>query len=100
VARGIGPITFLSYINELIALLETYGIVVKAFADVVTMHVKIVNDVNLLQLQHAVDSLLGWAEEWQLSIPTDKCCLPRIGQLLLLTELMNYDDERGAAKCK
>ena len=88
-ARGIGPITtFLSYINELIALLETYGIVVKAFADVVTMHVKIVNDVNLLQLQHAVDSLLGWAEEWQLSISTDKCCVINIGQLLLLTELM------------
>ena len=39
---------FLSYINELIALLETYGIVVKAFADDVKMYVRIVNDVNLL----------------------------------------------------
>jgi len=35
---GIGPIMFLSYINELIALLETYGIVVKAFADDVKMY--------------------------------------------------------------
>jgi len=54
---GIGLVMFLSYINELIALLETYGIVVKAFADDVKMYVRIVNDVNLLQLQHAIDSL-------------------------------------------
>ena len=61
---------FLSYINELIALLETYGIVVKAFADDVKMYVRIVNDVNLLQLQHAIDSLLRWAEEWQRTVST------------------------------
>ena len=54
---GIGLVMFLSYINELIALLETNGIVVKAFADDVKMYVRIVNDVNLLQLQHAIDSL-------------------------------------------
>jgi len=30
---GISPVMFLPYINELIASLETYGIVVKAFAD-------------------------------------------------------------------
>jgi len=34
---GIGSVMFLSYINELIALLETYGIVVEAFADDVKM---------------------------------------------------------------
>ena len=61
---------FLSYINELIALLETYGIVVKAFADDVKMYVRIVNDVNLFQLQHAIDSLLRWTEEWQLTVST------------------------------
>ena len=55
---GIGPVMFLSYINEFIALLETYGIAVKAFADDVKMYVRIVNNVNLLQLQHAIDSLL------------------------------------------
>jgi len=65
---GIGPIMFLSYINELIDLLETYGIVVKAFADDVKMYVRIVHDVNLLQLQHAVDTLLTWADEWQLTV--------------------------------
>jgi len=78
---------FLSYINELIALLETYGIVVKVFADDVKMYVRIVNDVNLLQLQHAIDSLLRWTEEWQLTVSVDKCCVLYIGHLVLLPEL-------------
>ena len=78
---------FLSYINELIALLETYGIAVKAFADAVRMYARIVNDVNLLQLQHAIDSLLRWAEEWQLTVSVDKCCVLNIGHLVLLPEL-------------
>jgi len=76
---------FLSYINELIAFLETYSIVVKEFADDVKMYVKIINDVNLLQLQHAIDSLLISAEEWQLTV--DKCRVLNIGHLVLLPEL-------------
>ena len=78
---------FLSYINELIAFLETYSIVVKEFADDVKMYVKIVNDVNLLQLQHAIDSLLRSAEEWQLTVSVDKCRVLNIGHLVLLPEL-------------
>jgi len=84
---GIGPVMFLSYINELIALLETYGIAVKAFADDVKMYVRIVNNVNLLQLQHAIDSPLRWAEEWQPTASVDKCCVLNIGHLVLLPEL-------------
>jgi len=84
---GIGPVMFLSYNKELIALLETCGIVVKAFADDVKIYVRIVNDVNL-QLQHAIDSLVRWAEEWQLTVSVDKCCVLNIGHLVLLPELM------------
>jgi len=67
--------------------LETYGTVVKAFADDVKMYVRIVHDVNLLQLQHAVDALLKWADEWQLTVSVDKCCVLNIGQIVLLPEL-------------
>jgi len=62
---------FLSYINELIALLETYGIVVREFADDVKMYVTIVHDVNLLQLQYAINALLKRADEWQLTVSVD-----------------------------
>ena len=64
-----------------------HGIVVKAFADDVKMYVRIVNDVNLLQLQHAIDSLLRWTEEWQLTVSVDKCCVLNIGHLVLLPDL-------------
>ena len=88
----IGPIMFLSYINELIAILETYGIVVRAFADDVKMYVRIVHDVNLLQLQHAINALLKWADKWQLTVSVDKCCVLNIGQIVLMPHLMMHNE--------
>ena len=69
-------------------MLETYG--VKAFApiaDGVNMYVRILNNINLLQLQHTIDALLRWAEEWQLTVSVAKCCVLHIGQLVLLPKL-------------
>ena len=48
-------------------------------ADDVKMYVRIVNDVNLLLLPHAIDSLLRWAEEG---------CVLNIGHLVMLPKLM------------
>jgi len=62
------------------------------------MYVRIVNDVNLLQLQHALDSLLRWAEEWQLSISTDKILCPKYWTVSIIARA--YDASRGAAKRK
>ena len=94
---NIGPVMFLSYINELIALLETCGIVVKAFADDVKMYVRIVNDVNLLQHQHAIDSLLRWAEEWQLTVSVDKWC-SKYWSFTIVARA--YDTKQGSSKRK
>jgi len=49
---------FVTYINELISMLEEFGIKVKLFADDVKMYVKIINDVGMVQLQHAVTALV------------------------------------------
>jgi len=49
---GIGPLMFLVYINELIDVLERHNVKVKMFADV-KMYTKIINDVDLVQLQCA-----------------------------------------------
>jgi len=59
---------FLTYINELISILEEFGVVMKLFAGDVKMYVTIVNDVGVAQLQHAVSALVDWACEWQLAI--------------------------------
>ena len=57
-----------------------YGITVKAFADDVKMYVQIIDDLDVRQLQLAVDVLRGWAKTWQLSISVNKCCVLNIGR--------------------
>jgi len=37
--------------------------------------ISILNYVHVLQLQQAVDALVAWANEWQLSISVNKCCV-------------------------
>ena len=69
---GIGPLMFLVYINELIDVLERHNVKVKMFADDVKMYMKIINDVDLAQLQCALNSLAEWAHQWQLAISIDK----------------------------
>ena len=49
---GIGPLMFLIYLNELIAILENHGIRIKVFADDVKMY--IVNEVDFHKLQSAL----------------------------------------------
>lgn len=77
---GIGPLMFLVYINELIDVLERHNVKVKMFADDVKMYMKIINDVDLAQLQCALNSLAEWAHQWQLAISIDKCCILNIGK--------------------
>ena len=48
---------FLTYINELIYILEELGVKVKLFADDVKMYARIVNNVGMVQLQRAIDAL-------------------------------------------
>jgi len=45
------------------------------------MYMKIINDVDLVQLQCALNSLAEWARQWQLTqlaISIDKCCILNI----------------------
>jgi len=75
---GIGPLTFLIDINELAAILDCYGIKVKLFADDAKLYVQIVNELNVVQLQQAIDALVRWSTDWQLSISINKCCVLNI----------------------
>ena len=82
---GIGPIMFLVYINELAVILEEFGIKIKLFADDVKLYIQIVNDTHITQLQKAVDALVCWATEWQLSISVSKCCILNVGKVTQTT---------------
>ena len=58
---GIGPVLFLSYINEMAEMLERAGVTVKLFADDVKLYMEIVNDCDASKQQNALDSLTEWA---------------------------------------
>ena len=70
---SIGPLMFLLYISELIGIIESHGIKVKVFADNVSFYLQIVNDVDFIEVQNALDSLHSWANMRQLPISVDKC---------------------------
>ena len=76
----IGPLMFLIYINDLIALLARYNIKVKLFADDVKLYVKVVNAVDAAVLHEALAALVSWADEWQLSVSVNKCGVLCIGK--------------------
>ena len=50
----IGPLMFLIFIDELVWLLDKYGVKVKLFADSMILYLRIVNDVDILVLQDAL----------------------------------------------
>ena len=75
----VGPLMFLMYINELINILETYGIKIKMFAHDVKLYLRIINDADVSMLEHALTALSQWARDWQLTISVEKCCVMRLG---------------------
>jgi hypothetical protein len=56
-------------------LLEQYGITVKMFAGDAKVYSKIVNDVDIVRLQAAVDPIIAWSDMWQLAIFCKRCVL-------------------------
>ena len=77
----IGPMMFLVFINELIEILDSYGIKVKFFADDAKLYVKIMNNIDSALLQVALNALYSWAAKWQLTIAVEKCCVLHIGRV-------------------
>ena len=77
----IGPLMFLIYINDLIVLLSRFGVTVKLFADDAKLYVKVVNALAIDELQKALTALSQWADEWQLSVSVNKCCVLCIGRV-------------------
>ena len=82
---GIGPLLFLTFINELASIMESYGIKIKLFADDSKMYADIIEINDITRLQAALDHLVKWATTWQLQIAIDKCCVLNIGRSHLAT---------------
>jgi len=66
---------FLIFIDELVHILASLGIIVKVFADYFKLLIIIINEVDVTTLQEVLYCLFKWAEVWQLSLSLDKCVL-------------------------
>jgi len=45
------------------------------------------SSIIVMQLQLVIDALAKWANEWQLSISTTKCCVLNVGKTIITTSL-------------
>ena len=70
---GVGPVAFLIYIDDQAKLLESYGVVVKLFADDVKVYLQLAGAGDVTKLQYALDLITQWADEWQLGLSIAKC---------------------------
>ena len=59
---GIGPVSFLIFVDELANLLEHHGVVVKLFADDRKVYLEICNVDDVVKLQKALDLIVEWAD--------------------------------------
>jgi len=77
---GIGPLSFLIFVDELAKLLERHGVVVKLFADDVKVYMEISNVDDAAKLQKALDLIAEWADDWQPGLSIGKCNTLSIGK--------------------
>jgi len=65
---GIGPIMFISFINDLITALEKHDVTAKLFADDLKLYLRVTDACDLSRLQSALSALEDWERLWQLSV--------------------------------
>jgi hypothetical protein len=68
----LGPILFLIFINDVISIC-CGNTTVKLFADDLKLYSVYNNMDNSAELQHSIDKLVSWSNEWQLQINLSKC---------------------------
>lgn len=80
---GIGPLLFITYINELADLLSDYNVIVKLFADDLKLYAEISTDIETTHFNGALQCINDWANAWQLQISIAKCCVLQLNKKCL-----------------
>jgi len=71
------------FISDLADALKQFGVCVKLFADDVKVHIRVLSNCDVQQLQRALDALANWEDMWQLSISVSKCSVVNIGKSIV-----------------
>jgi len=82
---GIGPLLFITYINELADLLSDYNVIVQLFADDLKLYAEISTDIETNNFNGALrlQCINDWANAWQLQISIAKCCVLQLNKKCL-----------------
>ena len=75
----LGPILFLIYINDIDNALDCVTTFMKKFADDTKLASVVDDSAQCQKLQEQIDSLVQWAEIWQMSFNLDKCVVMHLG---------------------
>jgi ribonuclease P/MRP protein subunit RPP40 len=75
----LGPILFLIYINDIDCAIDCVTTFMKKFADDTKLGTVTDNVSQCEKLQEQINSLIRWAEIWQMSFNIDKCIVMHLG---------------------
>jgi len=65
---SIGPVAFITFLDDLARRLENHGVKLKVFADDVKVYLSVCNSDRAVVLQTELNCIHVWANEWQLPI--------------------------------
>jgi len=72
---NIGPLLFISYINELAEVLGPLFVTAKFFADDLKVYAEVLTAIDVDCFQSALDRITAWCNDWQLQIAVNKCSI-------------------------
>ena len=96
----LGPILFLIYINDIDDAIDCVTTFVKKFADDTKLATVTDNVSQCASLQEQIDSLLRWAEIWQMSFNFDKCVVMHLGAKNIRHTYHMNDFELKTTECE
>ena len=76
----LGPTLFVIFINDIDNVIITVNSIISKFADDTKVGRIVEREEDRVALQEDIDSLLAWAEKWQMAFNKDKCKVLHVGR--------------------
>mgnify|MGYP003529916110 CR=1 FL=1 len=79
----LGPLLFIMFVNDVVAVINedviNEGAKCNLYADDLKLYSSITCSEDYAHLQHALNAIISWSEEWQLKINMSKCNVLHVG---------------------
>lgn len=85
----LGPTLFLLFINDVADLFSDLSVKLSLYADDIKLYSTYCSDLELADLDNALDRLTAWADLWQLPISETKCFALHLSPIHSISPLIN-----------